>query len=138
MHYRLLHIGILIIRVGLGIMFLIHGLPKLFGGVEKWEKLGGAMQNFGIDFAPTFWGFMAAFAESIGAIALITGLFFRPMLSLLICTMLVATVMHYSKGSSLPQITYPLELMLVFVGLLVAGPGNYSLQEIFGKRDGQD
>ena len=37
------HIGLLILRIGFGCMFLFHGLPKLFGGPEKWEKVGAAM-----------------------------------------------------------------------------------------------
>ncbi len=31
--------GLLILRIGIGIMFLYHGAPKLIGGPEKWEKL---------------------------------------------------------------------------------------------------
>ena len=34
--------GLLIIRVGLGIMFIYHGFPKLQGGVKTWEMLGHA------------------------------------------------------------------------------------------------
>lgn len=28
-------VGLLILRVGIGLMFMIHGFPKLFGGPEK-------------------------------------------------------------------------------------------------------
>ena len=31
-------IGLLILRIGFGCLFLFHGLPKLFGGPEKWGK----------------------------------------------------------------------------------------------------
>ena len=39
------HIGLLVLRIGIGLMFMVHGAPKLFDGPEKWEKLGMAMAN---------------------------------------------------------------------------------------------
>lgn len=53
-------IGYLIIRVGIGTMIMLHGFPKLMGGPDTWVFLGGAMENFGITFAPMFWGFMGS------------------------------------------------------------------------------
>lgn len=34
------HMGLLLLRIGLGIMLLCYGLPKLMSGVEGWTKLG--------------------------------------------------------------------------------------------------
>ena len=34
--------GLLVIRVGLGIMFIYHGFPKLAGGEKMWIQLGSA------------------------------------------------------------------------------------------------
>ena len=70
--------GLLILRIGLGIMFILHGLPKMMGGPEQWAGLGMAMGNLGITFAPAFWGFMAAFAELVGGICLLLGIMLRP------------------------------------------------------------
>ena len=50
-------LGLLILRVGIGIMFLFHGLPKLTGGPAFWGQLGMATNFLGIGFAPAFWGF---------------------------------------------------------------------------------
>jgi putative oxidoreductase len=36
------NLGLLIIRVGLGVMFIYHGYPKLMGGVKEWTELGGS------------------------------------------------------------------------------------------------
>ena len=55
--------GLLIIRLGLGLSFIMHGYPNMFGGPPVWKDLGTVMRTVGIDFAPTLWGFMAAFAE---------------------------------------------------------------------------
>ncbi len=72
-------LGILVIRIGIGIMFIIHGYPKVFGGAQKWEKLGGAAAKVGLDFLPHFWGFMAAFSEFFGGVLLMIGFFFNTM-----------------------------------------------------------
>ncbi len=61
-------------RLGVGLMFFfVHGLPKMQAGPELWTKLGVAMSNVGITFAPDFWGFMAASAECFGGLLLAAG-----------------------------------------------------------------
>jgi putative oxidoreductase len=121
--------GLLIMRVGLGIMMIMHGYPKLFGGTEKWEKIGGAMTNIGIDFAPTFWGFMAATAEGVGGVLILLGLFFRPTCILIIFTMIIAAITHLSKGDGLMGASHAIELAFAFAGLLVLGAGKYSVDK---------
>src|SRR5690349_759014 len=86
--------GLLLLRIGIGIMFMVHGCPKIMGGAEKWEGLGNSMGSLGIHFWPVFWGFMAAFAEFGGGILLALGLFFRPAAFLLFVTMFVAVIKH--------------------------------------------
>ena len=70
--------GMLVIRIGIGLLFLNHGVPKLLGGPEFWAKLGSAMGNFGIDFGHAFFGFFAAFAEAVGGLLLISGFLLHP------------------------------------------------------------
>jgi putative oxidoreductase len=121
-------LGLLIIRVTLGGLFMIYGWPKITGGVEKWEKLGGSMENLGITFLPVFWGFMAAFAEFGGGLLLILGFLFRPALLMLIFTMFVAALFHYMKGDGFDGYYSALQYLLLFVGLFVAGSGKYALK----------
>ena len=52
--------GLLILRIGLGAAFMIHGLPKLTDGPKLWASLGKSMGLIGIDFLPVFWGFIWA------------------------------------------------------------------------------
>jgi putative oxidoreductase len=116
-------------------MLVFHGYGKVTGGPEMWARLGGSMQNLGIGFAPTLWGFMAAFAEFFGSILLILGVLFRPAAALLAFTMFVAIVRHLSlpagePGAGWMGASHALELFAVFVGLLLAGPGRYSFQLI--------
>lgn len=121
-------LGLLILRTGIGFQLIMHGLPKITKGPEMWTKLGGAMKHLGIDFAPTFWGFMASAAEFGGGILLILGLFSRPTAFLVGFTMLVAAIVHWSE----PDATYmsagnAVELMIVSIGYYFTGPGKYSL-----------
>jgi putative oxidoreductase len=128
--------GLLVIRLGVGLMFLlVHGGPKLMGGPETWERVGGAMSVVGIGFAPVFWGFMAAASEGIGGLLLALGLFTRPAALLMTVTMAVASTMHLSHGDGLAKASHAIELGVVFLGLLMTGPGRYSLdQKWLGKR----
>lgn len=130
--YRYKHLGLLLLRIGIGIMFFFHGLPKLQGGTERWEKLGTNMQLLGIDFAPAFWGFMAGFAEGVGGILLMLGLFFRPVTLLLLFTMLIATARHAAAGDGFGGYSHALESGILFLSLFFIGPGKYSLdQQLF-------
>jgi|SRR6476469_4475097 len=134
-YYRFHHLGLLIVRVGLGVMFMLHGYPKLLGGPEMWTGLGGVMGKVGLGFAPTFWGFMAALAEFGGGLLLALGLFFRVACLGLLITMIMATVMHLTNGDDFNGYSHALESASVFLGLLLAGPGHYSLDErLFGSR----
>lgn len=122
-------LGLLILRIGLGIMFLWHGAPKLAGGPEKWEKIGMAMASTGINAIPVFWGFIASFTEFFGAICLISGLMFRPACALLAITMAVAASMHLGKGDGLKGASHAIEDGIVFLSLMLIGPGRYSIDK---------
>ena len=132
------HIGLLILRIGLGVMFLIHGGPKLFGGPEKWGKIGMAMASLGIGFMPTFWGFMGAISEFFGGICLILGLFFRPACILLTLTMIVAALSHFGRGEGLGGASHAIEVGIVFLSFILIGAGKYSLDETLNPYHGED
>jgi putative oxidoreductase len=123
---NLLQAGWLILRVGIGISIFLHGYPKIMGGVETWTMIGGTMSNFGINFAPAFWGFLAAFAESIGGILFALGLLFRPAALLLTGTMLVALATHLFSGDSFAVFGHAMDLLIVFVASILIGAGKYS------------
>lgn len=126
--------GLLVLRLGIGIMFMIHGYPKLTGGPEVWEKIGGVMSAIGIGFAPTFWGFMAAVSEFGGGLLLALGLFARPACFFLLMTMTVATTMHVTGGDPFQKYSHALEAAILFFSLLFIGPGKISLDQYFSKR----
>lgn len=121
--------GLLFLRLGIGAMFMFHGFPKITGGPEVWEKLGMATANVGINFAPTFFGFMAAVSEFVGGICLILGLGTRLACCFLFITMTVATSMHLNQGDGLKVASHAIEAGILFFSLIFIGPGKYSLDE---------
>ncbi|MGV3546645.1 MAG: DoxX family protein [Pedobacter sp.] len=121
--------GLLILRVGLGAMMMVHGLPKIMGGPEMWTGLGGSMKVIGINFLPTFWGLMAALAEGIGGFLLLLGLFFRPVNMLLAFTMLIAALVHFGKGEGIMGASHAIEVGIVFFSLIFIGPGKFSVDK---------
>lgn len=120
-------LGRLIIRIGLGLMFVFHGWPKLVGGYDTWASLGGKMEYLGIDFLPVFWGFMASVSEFVGGIFILFGFQFRIASTFLMFTMLVASAYHLGNGDSLGQASHAIELFFIFLGLILVGPGRYSI-----------
>ena len=113
-------VGLLVMRLGLGASFIAHGWPKISGGPEMWAKLGGRLADIvGFEFIPVFWGFMAAFGEFGGGILLILGLATRPAAFLLMCTMIVAALSHYTAGDGFSGYAHPMELSFVFFGILL-------------------
>jgi putative oxidoreductase len=121
------NIGLLILRIGLGIMFILHGYPKLFGGPEMWTEIGLTMQAIGITFLPQAFGFLAGVIEFFGGIFLMFGLFFRPTLSFLISVMVIAALTSMGAGEPFSSVSHPIEIGIVFISLLFIGPGKYSL-----------
>jgi putative oxidoreductase len=121
--------GLLIIRVGLGIMFIYHGFPKLTGGVKSWHDLGESTKYVGIRFLPVVWGLLAAVVETFGGFLLVIGLGFRPVCLLLIINLAVAAASHFGHGDGLGGAAHAIEDAIMFAGLLFVGPGRYSVDK---------
>jgi putative oxidoreductase len=127
--------GILFVRIGVGLAFIfVHGWAKISGGPEMWTKIGGAMGNYGLSFAPTFWGFMASASEFGGGILLLLGLFTRPAAAFMAFTMLTAFMMHTANMDPWNRAIYPMEMFSVFMGLLFIGAGKYSLDNLLFRK----
>ncbi len=120
-------LGILLLRLGIGLMFVYHGWPKISGGAETWVKLGSAMKFMGIGFAPAFWGFMSAATEFFGGIFIAIGLLTRPVAMMLAFNMVVAVVLKFSTGAGMGGASQAIEVGIVFLSLILIGPGKYSV-----------
>lgn len=126
-------LAILLLRVGFGFSMLIfHGYGKLIEGPEKWAKVGGSLQTFGIDFFPVFFGFMAAFAEFFCSAFIIAGIFFLPATFLLSVNMIVAVLFHLYLPEGSPAAGWQgasnaIEYLFAYVALMISGPGRYKI-----------
>jgi len=121
-------LGLLIIRLGVGLPMVYRGYLKLAAGPGRWRGIGAAMENLGISFAPTFWGFMAAFAEGVGGLCIVLGFQVQIAAALLCFTMLIAFLRHYMAGDGFGRFIHPVELGAVFLGLALIGPGRFALR----------
>lgn len=120
--------GLLLIRIVLGLMFLlVYGGPKLFGGSAQWLQTGQAVEAFGIHGGFVFWGFLASFIMTFGGLCVLTGLFFRQACFLLFLNLVVAATMHFSKGQGLMMASHAIEVGIFFLGLVFIGPGRFVL-----------
>jgi putative oxidoreductase len=126
------NLGLLVIRLGVGVtMVVMHGYGKLVGGPDSWARLGASMGNLGFGFAPTFWGFMAMFAEFVCSILIVLGVLFRPALIFLGFTMFVAIVFHLnlpleSEKAGWSGASQALVHLCLYAGLFLTGPGKYA------------
>lgn len=124
-------LGLLIIRASLGLVMIMHGLPKYLGGASRLESVGEAMSIYGITFGALFWGFLAATVEVVGGALLVLGVLFRAVAFLLFFVLLTAFLTKFPGSISLGNFgsyAHPLVMMLMFLGLLFTGPGAYSAQ----------
>ncbi len=120
--------GLLFLRVGLGVMMILHGWPKLAGGEAVWVKVGGAMEHLGIAFLPAVWGFLAAVAETLGGFLLVIGFLTRPAALALTGVMAVATLMVYrTSGGEFREWSHPAEVGIVCLAIVLIGAGRYSV-----------
>ncbi len=124
---------LLIIRVGIGLIFIRHGFPKIMAGTSEWIWLGEQMKVFGITFLPIVWGLAAACTEFFGGIAFATGFMTRFAAMFLAFVMFVAFLHHINKGDSWGHMSHPLSLFIVFIAFAIGGAGIYSFDAFLSR-----
>ena len=125
------NVGLLILRVFLGAALLTHGWGKMFGDLGGFID-GVAQMGFP---APTVMGFLAAFAESIGAILLAVGLLTRPAAFLIAATMAGAALkIHAGQGFAAQEAAWLYFVPALF--FLLKGAGKWSLDALLAKKLG--
>jgi uncharacterized membrane protein YphA (DoxX/SURF4 family) len=116
-------LGKLILRVGLGIIFIYHGY-------DKFQHMDGVIGFFGMLGLPAFVAYAVSAIEFAGGIALVLGVFTGISSALLAIIMLVAIFL--AKWSMVGQMGFKaveLEFVLFIVAVAVSmiGAGKYSL-----------
>ncbi len=114
--------SLLLLRITSGGLMLTHGIPK-------WNKLfGDEPISFAnpIGLGETWSLILVTFAEVICSILILIGLSTRLALVFLIITMAVAAFITHA-GDPLNEIELPLFYLMVYISLLISGPGKYSI-----------
>ena len=124
---KMLNIGLLILRIGIGLEFVIHGALKWIDGPDEWIEIGRALSIYGINTAPMVFGFLAIFLEIIGGVFLILGIFMRANCFFLLVILSVALGKHISHNDSFFIYSHAMEAVILFLSLLFIGPGKYTI-----------
>ena len=132
---RQIDTALAILRVVLGVTFILHGGQKLF--VFGFAGVSGAFAQMGIP-APGLLGPFVAFVEFFGGIAILLGLLTRLAALGVAATMAVAILtVHLKNGFFAPMgVEFPLSLLGSAIALIITGAGDFSVDALIGKRLG--
>jgi putative oxidoreductase len=127
----MMNIGLLIIRVVIGLLFVGHGAQKLFGwfGGHGLKGTGGWFESIGMKPGVTM-ALLAGLAELIGGALFALGLL-TPLAAIMIAGAMVIAIVkvHGSNGiwATSNGYEYHLTLIAVVIGLALIGPGQYAI-----------
>jgi putative oxidoreductase len=129
-------IGLLLLRVTVGLTLAAHGVQKLFGWFGGYgpDGTGRFLESLGF-FPGKRHAVMAGAAETLGGLLLAVGLLTPLAAVFVISVMFVAVAaVHISKGFFVFNNGYEYNLVLSVAALAVAftGPGALSLDALFG------
>ena len=133
-------IGLLILRLALGIVMIAHGWPKLNpnGPMKGPAGFGGFLKQMGVPL-PILSGWVVALLETVGAVLLILGLGTRILavgfvVDMVVAIRLVRIGMSKSPFAGGQGIGWEFEFILAAaaLALLFNGAGSIALDPIFG------
>lgn len=127
---KLKPLALLLLRIGLGVIFVYHGYPKLFGATHQ-EMLQFARMGF-----PAWFVYVAGVIELFGGLLLFLGLFTRIVGLLLAGEMAVALIrVHIPQGGFMVVSNYqfPLALAVGAFTLATVGAGAFSFDRAIFK-----
>lgn len=130
----MLALGLLLVRLVVGLLFIGHGAQKLFGWFGGYgpKGTGGWMESVGIKPGVVM-AVLAGLMELLGGVLFAAGLL-TPLAAVLIAaTMLGAIVkVHGPNGlwSTANGYEYQLVLLVVAIGVALTGAGAYSLDAL--------
>jgi putative oxidoreductase len=126
------------LRLGLGVVFIGHGLQKVLGSFNGpgLAKMITFPAPYSFMRPSWLWMGVASFAELIGGIFVLLGLFTRVGAFLIFCVMLTAVLgVHWPAFFAPSGIEYPLSLLAMSLALLISGGGIASVDlAIYGGR----
>lgn len=121
--------GVTLLRLVVGVIFLMHGGQKLSMG---FHNVAGFLGAVGIPI-PTLAAIVLTLVEFLGGIALILGLLTRYAAALLAIDMLVALIAVHAKNgffASRGGVEFPLLSLVANINLIVTGAGALGLDTL--------
>ena len=118
------------LRLGIGVVFVMHGSQLLFGAFGGHGIKGAIAIAEATGFAPGWlWGWALAIAQFFGGALLILGLLTRYAALVLCIPMLVAVFkVHLPNGFFLPGgFEFALTVLMGLISLSFSGPGGMTL-----------
>ncbi|MBA3832696.1 MAG: DoxX family membrane protein [Chthoniobacterales bacterium] len=115
--------GLLILRLGLGCLFIYLSAPVVLGGAAKWAHFAVPLRHFGIRSHLDWWGLTAALLQLIGGVLMLLGLLFRIGVIFNLLWVILVTLAIWRPG--LAAYT-SLEMCVILASLLLIGPGKFS------------
>ncbi|MFC6990327.1 DoxX family protein [Haladaptatus sp. GCM10025707] len=128
-------VGLLLVRLTLGLVMVVHGSGKLFAVGPVAMPLGqfeGFLASMGVPLAGLV-AVVVAVVEFLGGVLLVAGLFTRYAALGVAGVMFGATVLvHLPNGfaNSNGGVEFTLVLTVVALSLVAMGPGAYSIAEL--------
>jgi putative oxidoreductase len=127
---KLKPLALLLLRIGLGIIFVYHGYPKLFSHTHEFLQ---AFPRMGF---PSYFVYVAGVLEFFGGCLLLLGLFTRIAALLIAGEMAIAIIrVHVPQGGVLALSNYqcPLALAVGAFALVALGAGAISFDRAIFK-----
>ncbi len=126
-------LGLAILRVVTGVVYVTHGLPKLMGGHVA---AAGFLSQLGFP-VPVLFAWIVTLLETFGGLALIIGFLVRPVALLFVVEMLLGILLVHAKvgwyviGPGTGGAEFSTVLIAALLALVLAGPG---LAAVDGRR----
>lgn len=125
-------IGLLIIRLVVGLTFFGHGAQKLFGwfGGSGLNKTGEWLESIGVTTGAKIWATLAGLFELIGGLLFAAGIL--PWLGAIMIAIVMIDAIFTVHGKNGYWMTnggfeYNMVLIAVVIGVALIGPGKYVL-----------
>ena len=128
---RLQPLALLAMRLALGIVLVVHGYHKVFGGLHRTAQMIG---HLGL---PSWLGYVSAFTEFIGGFLILAGFLTRGSAFVVCIDMIVAIwKVHWHNGllgsPDHPGYEFPLSVAGLAFALIFLGGGPISLDHVLG------